>query len=235
MTTYFIHGFLEDNTMWSDIDIPPSLQPVFIELPGHGLRLNEACPADMSEMARTLLPLFSATEFQIIGHSMGGYLISSLIENGLRPKRIGLFHSKLGEDHSDKKAQRLRAMELVKENKSLYIHTMITNLFSSSLRAEMEEKITSLIQSAQSISIDTIIHCHRAMLHRTSGIDLTRHLSIPTYYFAGMEDHSVPFDQIQSEVAAIGTLAQVTAHPQLGHMGQWESPKAVQEWLQLFV
>jgi pimeloyl-ACP methyl ester carboxylesterase len=235
MTTYFIHGFLEDNSMWDSIVIPPDLRPVFIELPGHGKRLMEVCPTDMNEMARSILPLFTDAPFQIIGHSMGGYLIGSLIENGLRPQRIGLFHSKLGEDHPDKKAQRLRAMELVKENKSLYIHTMITNLFSPSLRVELEGKISSLIESAQSISVETIIHCHHAMLHRTSGIALVHQLSIPTFYFAGMEDQSVPLDQIQSEVSALAPIAAVTVQPQLGHMGQWESPSAVQEWLQLFV
>lgn len=233
MTTYFVHGFLEDNSMWECLQIPEALQPIFVALPGHGQKLNESCPDSMIAIAEMLAPEFTASEFQIIGHSMGGYLIGSLLEIGLRPKKIGLFHSKLGADNNEKKEQRQRAIELVKENKDLYIRTLVRNLFSSP--SQLEEKINELIKSAQSISIQTIAQCHRAMINRSNGIPLVDELHIPTYYFAGGEDQSIPFGQIQLELDTLGSLAQLTYFETLGHMGQWEQPSAVEKWLHSFL
>jgi pimeloyl-ACP methyl ester carboxylesterase len=231
MTTYFIHGFLENHNMWDWINIPPSMHPVFLEIPGHGNKLNESCPFTMLEIAKQLGPEITASEFQIIGHSMGGYLIGSLLELGYRPKKIGLFHSKLGDDNEEKKAQRQRAIALVKENHALYVRTMISNLFSSFSKERLHQEIEHLIGQAQLISIPTIIHCQQAMMTRTSAWELAKSLKIPTYYFAGGEDQSIPLSQIQHEVEHLYPIADLQAHSKLGHMGQWESPQLVSDWL----
>ena len=125
MTTYFIHGFLEDNSMWDSIGFPANIQPRFIELPGHGRKLKDSCPNKMSEIAHLVAQEISDSSYNIVGHSMGGYLIGSLLEIGIRPQKIGLFHSKLGEDGTEKKEQRMRAIDLVKENKSFNLRKLL--------------------------------------------------------------------------------------------------------------
>jgi len=232
MTTYFIHGFLEDNSMWEKIHFPPQMQPRFIEIPGHGNKLHDSCPEKMIEIAQLIAPELEDTEFNIIGHSMGGYLIGSLLEIGIRPQKIGLFHSKLGEDHAQKREQRRRAIDLVKENKLLYIKTMISNLFSPDQKESFKEIIGVLVQHALPISIETITHCQLAMMNRMDGISIVRELSIPTFYFAGNQDQSVPMEQIDGEKKLLAELAQVTKIQDIGHMGHIEAPHAFSDWME---
>jgi pimeloyl-ACP methyl ester carboxylesterase len=234
MTTYFIHGFLEDNSMWDSIGFPANIQPRFIELPGHGRKLKDSCPNNMTEIAHFVAQEISESSYNIVGHSMGGYLMGSLLEIGIRPQKIGLFHSKLGEDSIDKKLQRMRAIELVKENKELYVNTMISNLFSDTYKEKMASSISSLVNEAKKVSVETIIHCHQSMMHRGDGIHHVKELAIPAYYFSGKKDQSVPLHQIEEEVQTLAPLAHLTSHPEMGHMGQWEDPTAVEQWLHFF-
>ncbi len=231
MTTYFIHGFLEDNSMWDSIGFPPNIQPRFIELPGHGRKLKDSCPNNMTEIAHLVAQEISDSSYNIVGHSMGGYLIGSLLELGIRPQKIGLFHSKLSEDGTEKKEQRMRAIDLVKENKSLYIKTMISNLFSVHQKESFNQSISHLVQQASKISIETITHCHLAMMNRVSGINLVKELNIPTYYFAGQQDSSIPLSQIQEEAKILSENTSLTAISNIGHMGHIEDPQAFTEWL----
>jgi len=103
MITYFIHGFLESPEMWKFCASQfPNAR--YLSMPGHGVWLNEECPDSMEGIALALLKDFDTSQsFQIIGHSMGGYLIPHLLHLGLLPIRIGIFHSKLGADDEEKK------------------------------------------------------------------------------------------------------------------------------------
>lgn len=76
----------------------------YLSIPGHGIRSTVKCPDSMEEIAAILLKDIDANQpFQIIGHSMGGYLIPHLLHLGLLPIQIGIFHSKLGADDEEKK------------------------------------------------------------------------------------------------------------------------------------
>jgi pimeloyl-ACP methyl ester carboxylesterase len=231
MTTYFIHGFLEDSNMWETLNLPTSLSPVFIEIPGHGKKLHVNCPSSLIEIAELISQEIHDSDFQIIGHSMGGYLIGGLLQLGFRPKKIGLFHSKLGQDDDEKKQQRERAIQLVQENHSLYVRTMISNLFSTQWKDSFSTQIENLISHGQQISVSTIVNCHRAMRDRANAIELVQSLEIPCYYFAGEEDQSIPLHQLKNESSQLQALAHLTTYPAIGHMAQWENPKAAGDWI----
>jgi pimeloyl-ACP methyl ester carboxylesterase len=204
----------------------------YLSIPGHGIRSTVKCPDSMEEIAAILLKDIDANQpFQIIGHSMGGYLIPHLLHLGLLPIRIGIFHSKLGADDEEKKKQRQRAIDLVKENKSLYVRTMITHLFSDGFKVKRYQIIEQLISDANSVTAETIVACQKAMLSRSCGIQKTQENQIPVHYFAGAKDLGIPLAQIHTEIVQLNPYATLEIQEDIGHMGQWESPNDVKQWL----
>jgi len=231
MTTYFIHGFLESPAMWEGY-LSSFASPRLLTLPGHGNLIDQQCPSNMQGIAESLMNEINTTEpHQIIGHSMGGYLIPFLVQLGAQPKRIGIFHSKLGADDDAKKIQRQRAIDLVQGNKSLYVRTMITHLFSDKFKVKGYQTIEELIRQANMINESNIIACQRAMMARSCGIETIRSKQIPTHFFAGGKDEGVPMELVQSEAQALQPYSTIRKEDEIGHMGQWEAPQAVAEWL----
>lgn len=234
MTTYFIHGFLENPEMWAFCD---SLFPdaINLSLPGHGKRIDGFCPDTMEGIGEVLIKDINANEpFQIIGHSMGGYLLPSLLHLGLNPTRLGVFHSKIGADDEAKKTQRQRAIDLVQENKSLYVRTMITHLFSDSFKVKKYHEIERLIHEASAISADTIVACQKAMMQRSCSLIFLKEKQIPIHFFAGDKDAGIPIEQVQIEAMRLSPLATLDIQAGIGHMGQWESPNAALQWLEKY-
>jgi pimeloyl-ACP methyl ester carboxylesterase len=234
MTTYFIHGFLESPDMWKFCSLKfPNAR--YLSLPGHGRRLNELCPDTIEGIAEVLIMDIEANEpFQIIGHSMGGYLLPYLLRLGLNPSRLGIFHSKIGADDETKKSQRQRAIDLVQENKSLYVRTMITHLFSDSFKVKKYQEIEKLIHEANAISANTIIACQKAMMNRTCNLDFLKEKQILLHFFAGDKDAGIPVEQVYSESIKLSTLATLDIQEGIGHMGQWESPNTALQWLEKY-
>lgn len=234
MTTYFIHGFLETPEMWAFCASQfPNAR--YLSLPGHGQRIHEFCPDTMDGIAEVLITdIDSGEPFQIIGHSMGGYLLPYLLRLGLNPTRMGIFHSKIGADDEAKKTQRQRAIDLVQENKSLYVRTMITHLFSDSFKVKKYQEMERLIHEANNINADTIVACHKAMMSRTCNVDYLIEKQIPVHFFAGDRDAGISIEQVYSESIKLSTLATLDIQEGIGHMGQWESPNAALQWLEKY-
>jgi pimeloyl-ACP methyl ester carboxylesterase len=234
MTTYFIHGFLENPEMWAFCTSQfPNAR--YLSLPGHGLRIQGFCPSTMEGIAEVLITDIDASEpFQIIGHSMGGYLLPYLLRLGLNPNRLGIFHSKIGADDEAKKMQRQRAIDLVQENKSLYVRTMITHLFSDGFKVKKYQEVERLIREANAIHADTIVACHKAMMSRTCNLDYLLEKQIPVHFFAGDKDAGIPIEQVQMETLKLSHLATLDIQTGIGHMGQWEAPYTALEWLKKY-
>jgi surfactin synthase thioesterase subunit len=231
MRVYLIHGFLENPKMW---DFTSQLDVAFtrLSLPGHGDWIERPCPGSMEEIAQEILAQINTNEpYGIIGHSMGGYLLGELIHQGARPQWIGLFHSKLSEDEPSKKEQRLRAIDLVVENKNLYIRTMISNLFPEAFKVKKYHIIDDLVRDAFQIETTTIQQCQRAMMNRKGHLKWVESLQIPVHYFGGSVDTSVTQKDIEQEHKQF-SLAQVKQVDGIGHMGQWECPEIALEWIQ---
>ncbi len=231
MKTYFIHGFLESPKMW-DFCLAQFQEAQCLSLPGHGDKIDLACPENMAEIAEILLNEIDADQpYQIIGHSMGGYLIPSSIQLGARPVKIGLFHSRVGADDSEKKAQRKRAIDLVQDNKSLYIRTMITHLFSDGFKVKKYHVIDRLIEEANQIDVSNIIACQKAMMNRSCGLSTILESKISSHYFAGSKDNSVTLAQISEEIIQMNSISTLRIEENIGHMGHWERPEAALDWL----
>ena len=230
MRIYFIHGFLENPKMW-DFAAELSSEKYFLSLPGHGDRIMDSCPDNMTEIGQIILQdIDTSKPYAIIGHSMGGYLLGELVSLGARPEWIGMFHSKFRSDNEAKKAQRARAIELVVENKNLYMRTMISNLFSDAFKVKKYHLIDQLVEEAFQIHAETVQNCQRAMMQRQDRIELIETLQIPVHYFAGNMDTSVTIAEIEQEHLKIKN-SHLQIIEDIGHMGQWECPELAKQWI----
>lgn len=205
---------------------------VRLTLPGHGADTSNIAPNNMEEVAQFVLQQIDITQpYAIIGHSMGGYLIGTLLYLGARPTKIGLFHSKMRADNDAKKHQRQRAIEMIGENKNLYVRTMISNLFPEPFKVKKYHVLDALVKDAFNIRSETIQHCQEAMMNRKSFIEEIDALDIPIHFFAGAEDLSVPLVDIQEEHVTVKNST-LTIQEGVGHMGQWECPEKAAHWIE---
>jgi pimeloyl-ACP methyl ester carboxylesterase len=233
-----IHGFLEDATMWKYI-LPHLSKKNYViqtpELPGHGR--NAFVPEEKSAEAycANLLQQISLEDGDsafIIGHSMGGYLSASLA--AMVPDNISgmcFFQSKAGADNQEKIRDRMRAIAAAKENKSLYVRTMLTSCFHPDNRQRCSSVLEHLIAEASKLSTETITGAQEVMISRPDRIDTLKERKFPLYYFLGEKDPSLPLDIMEEELKQLpGSVSHVITG--IGHMGYLENTGAAVEFLQ---
>ncbi|MDZ7845315.1 MAG: alpha/beta hydrolase [Owenweeksia sp.] len=81
----FLHGHLENRSMWRDIvkEIPKSYRKITLDLPGHGESGNLGyvhTMEDMAEAVKALVNHLKLKRFILAGHSMGGYVALAFAE-----------------------------------------------------------------------------------------------------------------------------------------------------------
>lgn len=110
-TLVFLHGFLESSTMWSYLDLNElPAQRIFIDLPGHGkseLTDTSEWPSIdfMTDEVMNVLTKLRIESYNVIGHSMGGYIGLLLKEKDNRCEKVILMNSNFWAD-SEKKEKR---------------------------------------------------------------------------------------------------------------------------------
>jgi|SRR6218665_676301 len=132
----FIHGFMENTTMWHTVGRIPGIQRVTIDLFGHGKSIfTEGVSSDdgMEWLATKVIEIIDYLKFpcvQLVGHSLGGYVALEIFKTiPERVEHVTLLHSHPWEDNEDKKADRLRVAHLVQTKASTFIREAIPNLF----------------------------------------------------------------------------------------------------------
>jgi len=233
-----IHGFLETPSMWQQVLGHISKKDFVIHtpsIPGHGDNL--ALPSELTakSYAQNLwqqMNIPDDEEVFIIGHSMGGYLASSIAAS--RASGIAglcLFHSKCGEDTTQKKEDRKRSIKAITENKSLYVRTMINSLFHTSKATGLADVIQKHIMDAMLISEEAMVAAQTVMMDRPDHILTMQNRHFPLFYFLGDRDSSLPIEMMKEELAQLpGAVSHVAA--ETGHMGHYESNKETGIFLQ---
>jgi len=232
-----IHGFTERPSMWDALVSElnnPRIAVSTPSIPGHGEHpdlLNACtakayCEALLKQIPDDNLPWI------VIGHSMGGYLASSLVK--MVPHRIhalGFFHSKAGADNASKIDDRKRAMAAASKSKDLYLATMLRNTLAEGNVAQFLHELNDMIEAAQhDITSDCIVAAHSVMIERPDNVEHLKNVGFPIYYFLGAEDKSIPYEQIKTELASL-PKAHVQIIEHAGHMGQIECKADAVEWI----
>ncbi|WP_109098823.1 alpha/beta fold hydrolase [Aquimarina sp. AU58] len=197
----FLHGFLENSTMWEEtIDhISSTYHCISIDLLGHGLTECMGYIHTMEDMAQAIkvvLDDLNISKASFVGHSMGGYVALAYVD--LFPNIVSglvLLNSTSFPDSIERKQNRSRAIEIVKNNPDAYTSMAIANLFAEENRLRLADKINMIKDQASKISLQGIISGLEGMKVRKDHTSLLSSFNKPKIIFAGTKDPILLYDQ----------------------------------------
>tara|TARA_B100000508_G_scaffold137355_2_gene131726 strand:- start:6608 stop:7366 length:759 start_codon:yes stop_codon:yes gene_type:complete len=233
----FIHGFLESNAMWSGI-VPylrKKIQPILVELPGHGESTGLHGKPSISNMAlavREVINELGVTKFSIVGHSLGGYVALEMIKQLENfSEKLLLLNSHPWGDSDQKKDERNRVIKVVEKNKELFIRTAIPNLY---MKPENNTDDThSLIEDALKMNGTDIIYSLKAMRDRPNREQVMRILVERCKVIQGKHDHMINAGKMTELTSNFGNEFALIENA--GHMSHHEDPKKVIDEINTFI
>ncbi|WP_247672576.1 alpha/beta hydrolase [Aquimarina sp. MMG016] len=202
----FLHGFLENATMWKSITphFIDSYQCITIDLLGHG---KTECLGyihtmeSMAEAVKAILDHLEISQAIFLGHSMGGYVSLAFID--LFPELVSglvLLNSTSYPDSEERKINRTRAIEVVKKNPDAYTSMAIANLFAEENRLVFEKEIEFIKEAASKTSLQGIISALEGMKERKDYRLILKSFKKPKVIFAGEKDPVLNYNQNLEEV-----------------------------------
>lgn len=223
----FLHGFLEDHTMWEGI-FPAiensGFQIIRVDLPCHGQTRFKGDICEMSSMARLMVAFLAELKVKnpfVIGHSMGGYVGLEMAK--IMNLKLVLLHSNFWADSPDKQEDRNRVAAVVAKNKARLIQEAIPNLFAEQNREKCRDQISELIARAKKIPSKEIIAATKGMRDRLSNelILKTTEVSI----IQGEHDPIINTQDLLEKSATYLSFDNVIVLKNTGHMSIWEQPE----------
>jgi pimeloyl-ACP methyl ester carboxylesterase len=181
----------------------------------------------MGKQVMEVLKAEAIGHYQLVGHSLGGYVGCYLLENDPRLEHLVLLHSHPWADSPAKKTDRERVSELVKTKAAFFIREAIPNLFAhATLHHLAIEKYCSIADQMlpEAISWSTL-----AMRDRPSSEALLQRFNDRVSIVQGQLDPLIPNEELRrfAEQASIGFHEIADC----GHMGQEEQPEAIKNIL----
>ena len=219
-------GFLENSSMWTAIKsvLFENNRVICIDLLGHGQTGCLGYIHTMEEMADAVIAVLDYLElksYQVIGHSMGGYVSLALAEkNPDAILRLCLMNSTYHADDYEMKALRKRANKMVQANFETMVRMSVTNLFSSESRASNNEAINKVIIQALKTPLQGYIAGQEGMLLRVNKFEFLKHLEVEKLIIIGKKDLVVKREQIKRETIGTDIICVELA---LGHMSHIEN------------
>lgn len=235
---FFLHGFLENSSMWAGIidGLPQKYRKITLDLPGHGQSGNIGYIHSMEEMAEVVKALFDHLKLKkitLIGHSMGGYVSLAFAE--LHPDEIRglvLINSTAAADSEAKKKDRDRAIKLVKQNHKAFVRIAIPNLFRPKNRKSMLEEVRRVKAEALTTTKQGIIAALEGMKIRPDREVLLHFGPYPVLFVAGKHDPVFAFHMLQEQLSAENVVPCITEN---GHMAHLEDKDSVLKALKGFL
>lgn len=227
----FLHGFLESLSMWEVFDLENcAFQSVLIDLPGHGntpLNSEYKSLVEIAAEIHAFLQSRGIEDFDIAGHSLGGYVALELHKLTDQKGKLMLYHSNFLEDDDKKKADRNRVIEVVLKNKIMFLNEAIPNLFLPAFRDR--PFVTELREEAGKIAAATIVLYSELMRDRPSNENYVKQLGDKLLFIQGENDHVVPKTGIEAHSDGIPVI-----YTPAGHMGHFEEKTREFEIIQTF-
>lgn len=114
----FLHGFLENHSIWNNLraDLKDQHQIITLDLLGHGNSETDNEENTMEEMVDeviAVLDVLNIAQATFIGHSMGGYVACALAD--LYPERVENIVLLNSSTLADDEAKKINVYELAKQ------------------------------------------------------------------------------------------------------------------------
>lgn len=226
--------------MWDSIakNLPKSIDPICIDLPGHGQSDSLAYVHRMEEFAEccdALMTHLGKRKVILFGHSMGGYVALAFAD--LFPDLVSgicLMNSTAKNDNPQKKKDRLRAKELVKQNHKSFIRLAIPGLFRFKNRIAFRTELNEVKRLALKTPKQGILAAIEGMRLRPNREILLKSPPYPILFIIGKKDPVIPFDSYASQVQ-LSEKIEALVLEESGHMSHIEEREKCEESIRKFV
>jgi pimeloyl-ACP methyl ester carboxylesterase len=220
-----LHGYLESLHIWDDFAalMQHHFRVIRMDLPGHGDSGIVAGFHSMETMAESVIAVMDALAidtFFLAGHSMGGYVTLAVAETHIKRLRgFCLFHSTPFSDTEEKKANRDREIELVRQGKKdLIINVNIPKGFAN----DNMEKFEVEVEKAKSIARQTpdagIISALEGMKQRRDRTAVMNESTVPLLWILGKKDNYINFQAAKDQIP-LNKMGKLLLLKNSGHMG----------------
>ncbi|WP_336688383.1 MULTISPECIES: alpha/beta fold hydrolase [unclassified Chryseobacterium] len=232
-TLVLLHGFMENLSIWSDME--PHLSDNFsllkIDLPGHGQSeiIAEVQTMElMAEEVKKVLDHENITKIHLLGHSMGGYVSLAFAEKYPEYlKSLTLFFSTYFPDDAEKKEQRIKSYRIIKDAFAHYARAGVPNLFNPNEKAILEGKIETALEVALSTNNLGALASVKGMVERTDKKHIMENLETKILVLAGKHDNAVKTETMIKHLPDRTNIKSYILD--CGHNGHWEKPKICAE------
>ena len=233
----FMHGFLENKKMWNAFvpEFSKKYRVITVDLLGHGDSQSLGYVHSMEDNADVVHALLTELRLRkaiFVGHSMGGYVALAFAE--LYPefmKGLVLLNSTSRADSEERKANRDRAINAVKQNYSNFVRLSIANLFSENNRERLASEIEYVKEEALKTPLQGIVASLEGMKIRKDREVLLHFSAYPTLLVLGKKDPVLNYDESLEQIE--GTKVALVTFPD-GHMSTIENQEELKVVLNAF-
>ena len=232
-TLVLLHGFMENLSIWSDMEthLSKDFTLLKIDLPGHGKSdvLAEVHTMElMAEAVKNVVESENLEKFHLLGHSMGGYTSLAFAEKyPEKLKSLTFFFSTYFADDEEKKQQRIKSYRIIKDSFSHYVRAGIPNLFNQNERDVLEGKIEIALKTALSTNNLGALACVKGMVERTDKKHILENLEAKILVIGGKHDNAVKTDKTINNLPDRTNIKSYVID--CGHNGHWEKPSICAE------
>lgn len=237
-----LHGFAETSNVWNEqiSFLENHCKLIVPDLPGSGksevLQREEITIEDYAKCIAALLTVENIDRCIILGHSMGGYITLAFAE--MFPGKLagfGFIHSTAFADSEEKKNVRKKGIKLIEEYGSYpFIKNSTPNLFSDAYKKEHPERVADLIEQGKNFSKEALIQYYTAMMNRPDRTHILEKSQVPVLFIIGSEDMAAPLEDLLRQVS-LPRVSYIDIIKGTGHMGMWEKPTEVNQYLLEFI
>ncbi|WP_294284914.1 alpha/beta hydrolase [uncultured Chryseobacterium sp.] len=223
-----LHGFMENLSIWSDLEahLSKDFSLVKIDLPGHGqseIIAEVQTMKLMAEEVKKVLDNQNLNKVHLLGHSMGGYVSLAFAEKYPEAlKSLTLFFSTYFPDDAEKKEQRIKSYRIIKDAFAHYARAGIPNLFNPNERDILEGKIETALEVALSTNNLGALASVKGMVERTDKKHILENLDAKILVLAGKHDNAVKTEAL---IKGLPDRTNIKSYVlDCGHNGHWEKP-----------
>jgi len=236
-----LHGYLESLNSWDNFaaSLASEYRIITPDLPGHGETGVPGTVSSMDYMAEVVKYVMESagiTKAIVIGHSMGGYATLAFADR--YPEALlgfGLFHSAPFPDTDEKKKNRDREIQLVREGKkNLIFNTNIPKMFADDNLERLADKVETAKEIARGTPEEGIIAVLEGMKARPDRTQLVKNPEVPFLYLLGKKDKYIAFENIEPFISEL-TNARIEILENSGHMGFVEEKERSEEIIKAFM
>jgi len=223
-TIVLLHGYLESKEIWNDFakELAKSFQVIVPDLPGNGnsgLSSEGLSIEQMAESVKLILDKENVKKCTLVGHSMGGYAALAFLE--LYPELLNgfcLFHSSPYADTEEKKQNRDREINVIRQGKKAQIYNAhFPNTFAKDNVEMFADEIENCKEVAKNMQDESVIATLEAMKARPDRSEILRATKVPGQYIIGEKDNFIPMGILNK--LQLPDYSEVVVLENSGHMG----------------